>query len=512
MNRAAIGSLAMAAAMLFPNWAVAHVLSVDEMQLLHQVDDARVREVLPQVRECAQVPVTFRTQSMTQDQMEEACGILKEVDDRFHAKLRTGPDNPVQGDQNDRVEAIVFNSYENSQRYNSELFGYIGSGAFFYAEGDSYDPSNTARILTYKPDDVTELRHSFALEHEYVHYLDGRFIQHGNYSVTWWAEGLAEYISLADVVNSFAIKLIGDGTELPDLDSISKVSYGAAPAERIYAWPYLAVRFLFERHFDTVLDFKEFLRSGTYLYVDDYNTYFDASIQPLTDDFHRWLRTFTNIAVQEVESVTYFVEDADNITEEERNNNYVNLLEYFVSSRDLEFRVVNVSESNVVRILQVPGLSSNLYFVLLSIGRAEVTVTATAPDGQNAEQTFTVNVVEALQTRQITVRDAVSTEEGGTAINLASYFAGPALSEIEFTATSNSPDIALAAVRDGRLAITAVAVGKTEVTLRSEYYGRVTEQTFTVTVTDDCPPYLCRGFFNGWRWLLLEGGQATPGH
>ena len=121
-----------------------------------------------------------------------------------------------------------------------------------------------------------------------------------------------------------------------------------------------------------------------------------------------------------------------------------------------------------------------------------------------------MNVVEALQTREITVRDAVSTEEGGTAINLASYFSGPALSEIEFTAVSNNPDVARAAVRDGRLIITAVAIGDAEITLRSEYYGRVAEQTFTITVTGNCPPYLCRGFFNGWRWLLLEHSQATP--
>ncbi len=509
MKRATIATLALGAAVLFPNWAAAHVLSIDDIRPLHQVDDARVREVLPQVHECAQVPVTFRTQSMTQAQMEEGCGILKEVDDRFHAKLRTSPDNPVEGDQNDHVEAIVFNSYENFTKYSLELFGYDRTGTGFYVEGDSFDPNNTARSIVYYHDDVTELRQTSSLEHEYVHYLDGRFVKAGNYSVRWWSEGLAEYISLGNLVNDFAIRLIGDGSELPDLNSVSKTSYGADRGERIYGWPYLAVRFLFEKHFDVVLGTKEFLRSGDYLYGENYFAYIDAHIQPLTGDFQKWLREFTRVSVREIENIDYFVEDANSITSEERNNNFVYFGNYFVSSRDLEFRVVDVSDPNVVQILQVPDLGPGFFFVLLSTGRTEVTVTATAPDGQSAEQTFTVNVVQGLATRAITLRDAVSTEEGETAINLASYYIGPALSAVSFTVASNKPDVARVAVRDGRLVITAVAAGEAEVTVRTDYHGRQTTQTFTVTITDDCPAYLCRGFFHGWRKMLLEGGEAT---
>ena len=112
-----------------------------------------------------------------------------------------------------------------------------------------------------------------------------------------------------------------------------------------------------------------------------------------------------------------------------------------------------------------------------------------------------------METMAITLRDALSTEEGETAIDLENYYTGPALSEVEFTVASNKPDVALVAVGDGRLIITAVSAGQAEVTVRSVYRGRETTQTFTITVTDDCPS--CRGFFHGWRKMLLEDEQAA---
>ena len=129
----------------------------------------------------------------------------------------------------------------------------------------------------------------------------------------------------------------------------------------------------------------------------------------------------------------------------------------------------------------------------------------------DADSLNDVNVVQVLETTAITLRDAIYTEEGETAIDLASYYAGPALSEVEFNATSNDSDVALAAVRGSQLIITPVAGGDAEVTLRSVYRGRVTTQTFTVTVTDACPSWLCRGFFSGWRKMLLEDGGVGGG-
>ena len=179
---------------------------------------------------------------------------------------------------------------------------------------------------------------------------------------------------------------------------------------------------------------------------------------------------------------------------------------FATNQEDLTY-TASSSNADVVAVAVAGG---RLRLAPVALGTVAVTVTGTAPNGESAEQTFTVNVVQGLGTRDIVVRDAVSTEEGETAISLAGYFIGPALTEVEFTAASNDTKVARVAVRDGRLVITAVAVGEAEITLRSVYYGRQTTQTFTVTITDECPAWLCKGFFGGWRKVLLGDGQALP--
>ena len=134
-------------------------------------------------------------------------------------------------------------------------------------------------------------------------------------------------------------------------------------------------------------------------------------------------------------------------------------------------------------------------------------MTLTAPDGETAEQTFTVNVARDVywQLSPIVVRDPVSTEEGYAVVDLSPYFTGPALEESKFSAESHDPDVALAEVRGGRLFIIGVSTGEVAITVRGNYYGRIGEQTFTVSVTDDCPAWLCnRGAFTGWRSILLR--------
>ena len=99
--------------------------------------------------------------------------------------------------------------------------------------------------------------------------------------------------------------------------------------------------------------------------------------------------------------------------------------------------------------------------------------------------------------------DPLSTEEGQTVMNLTRYLGGQR--GMAFTVESADRDVATAAVTaDGRLVVTAVAPGKAEITLGMASGRYYTEQTFTIVVNDECPPSLCRGFFSGWRKLLLQ--------
>ncbi len=278
----------------------------------------------------------------------------------------------------------------------------------------------------------------------------------------------------------------------------------------VYRWGHVLMRYLFEKQPQVVNAMTEKSKVSSRNYLD----YIAKTLPSLTDDFRRYLRELAAITIERIEPITLFLDEEWHL---------INIDEYFRTSRIMDVTGHDTSSETVT--LAVGSYATSLgwmrereigtvrsYFLITpsAPGTAQVTVTATTRDGESAKQTFTVNVVGDLQTRAITLRDAVSTEEGATAINLASYFSGPALSDIEFTVASSDTDVVRVAVRDGRLVITAVAVGEADIALRSIYHGRETTQTFTVTITDDCPSYLCGpGFFNGWRWLLLEDGQAV---
>ena len=189
-------------------------------------------------------------------------------------------------------------------------------------------------------------------------------------------------------------------------------------------------------------------------------------------------------------------------------DNFVSLFwrRYFHTSRQDLTMSVSFSAPDVADL--APSTRWEIWVVVpIDIGSVDVTVTLTAPDGESAQQTFTVNVARNAhwQLKPIVLRDPVSTEEGYQAVNLATYFTGPAVEESEFVVESHNPDVALAEVRDGYLVITAVSVGETEVTVRGDYHGRVGEQTFTIVVTNTCPSWLCeRSFLTGWRSALLQ--------
>ena len=356
------------------------------------------------------------------------------------------------------------------------------------------------------------------LSHEYVHHLDGMFNQNCIQCSAGQKEGLAEYISELSLFNFgdprwHFIKVIGDGSDLP---SALNVWNYTGPGYR-YDWRHLIVRFLFEEYPQVILTLYDYFRTVSDLIRDfdhDYYwSYVNGTFPPLDDDFHRWLREFVPITTRQIEPVTIF--------QDEVTGAFIDFLDHFLTSQELIFGVAIFLDGMELQFVDRYYLRSEILNASLvntetglfiwpnATGTVEVTVIATTRDGESAEQTFTVTVVEALQTKDITVGDPVSTEEGETAINLASYFTGPALSDVELTVASNKPDVARVAVRGGRLIITAVAAGEADITLRSIYHGRQATQTFTVTITDDCPSYLCRGFFNGWRWLLLEDGQGA---
>ena len=107
------------------------------------------------------------------------------------------------------------------------------------------------------------------LNHEYVHYLDGRYNKYGGFGhfaehLVWWSEGLAELIAKAQH-NPRAIEVIKDtdANERPSLQAMFATDYNDS-SEQIYQWSYLAMRYLQQHDIDALRSLQRLLSGDFY--------------------------------------------------------------------------------------------------------------------------------------------------------------------------------------------------------------------------------------------------------
>ena len=192
----------------------------------------------------------IRSQNMTAAQHTAACEAMEAEQTLFHSKLKTN-NTPVADDNNSQLVVNVFDSYDDYDSYAWTLFKINTNNGGMYLEGDPADPANVANFVAYEASYAAPDHQVWNLEHEYVHYLDGRFDLYGGfntstYPITWWSEGLAEYISHQDDYSA-AIDTVADGSTYT-LSEIFDTTYANGNSDRIYRWGYLATRFMFEQY------------------------------------------------------------------------------------------------------------------------------------------------------------------------------------------------------------------------------------------------------------------------
>ncbi|WP_306518279.1 collagenase [Rheinheimera sp.] len=178
------------------------------------------------------------------------CQKLAAEETLFHQTFATQANKPVANDNNSALEMVIFKSSTDYQNYAGQFFGIDTNNGGMYLEGTPSDPDNQARFIAYQ---ATWLLPSFVvwnLEHEYIHYLDGRFNQWGSFSdqpenSVWWGEGLAEYLS--QPTNNVKA-LAAAPNKNYQLSELFQTTYANSNTARTYHWGYLAVRFMFERH------------------------------------------------------------------------------------------------------------------------------------------------------------------------------------------------------------------------------------------------------------------------
>lgn len=106
--------------------------------------------------------------------------------------------NVVADDYNEKLNVIIFSDRYDYQRYSSFLFGNRTDNGGIYLEGNPDSLDNKAMLIVYNDNENGVILN---LEHEYTHYLDGRYNLKGSFIenlshgyIVWWLEGFAEYL------------------------------------------------------------------------------------------------------------------------------------------------------------------------------------------------------------------------------------------------------------------------------------------------------------------------------
>ncbi|MBB4919463.1 collagenase [Streptosporangium saharense] len=196
--------------------------------------------------------IRIRAQEMTATQLADSCRSLLNQDAYFHDLVKDG-NRPVSGDNNTIIEVCVFDSSTDYQTYAGAMFGIDTNNGGMYLEGDPAAAGNQPRFVAYEAEWVRPAFEIWNLNHEYTHYLDGRYDMYGDFGAgvttptIWWIEGFAEYVSYSyrKVVYDAAVAEAARRTYA--LSTLWDTTY-SHDTTRIYRWGYLAVRYMFERH------------------------------------------------------------------------------------------------------------------------------------------------------------------------------------------------------------------------------------------------------------------------
>ncbi|SDO71410.1 collagenase [Lentzea jiangxiensis] len=243
------------------------------------------------VRHTCGPALRIRAQQLTRAQLSRTCASLAGQDAVFHRVVRDP--GPVAGDGNTSLEVVVFDTGNDYRTYAGVLFDISTNNGGTYLEGDP--AMNQARFIAHEADWLP----SFAiwnLNHEYTHYLDGRYDLHGDFEenmttpTVWWIEGFAEHLSYSYRGEVYADALAEAKKQTYALSALFDTTYDH-DATRVYNWGYLAVRYLLERHPEDVAAVLADYRAGDWAGARDHltravGTRYDA-------DWYGWLGTLS---------------------------------------------------------------------------------------------------------------------------------------------------------------------------------------------------------------------------
>lgn len=277
-------------------FSIPYVVSTYRGKSECEEDSLKDRCIAPTIEEATPIKhvcsdsLFIRTQKMTKVQLEDSCNRLISQEAVFHEKLATNR-VPVSNDFNDKLRVIVFNNAAEYNKYGQLVFDINTNNGGMYIEGTTQDPDNLATFYSYEHFWVRPKFQVWNLNHEYVHYLDGRFLKYDTFNhfpsnLVWWSEGLAEYISQGDD-NPRAFKLLNETEQNKwlTLQQVFDTKYRDG-VDQVYKWGYLAVRFMYEKHVEEYRQLAHFLKTD---FFDGYKKLLDESGKQYQAEFNEWL-------------------------------------------------------------------------------------------------------------------------------------------------------------------------------------------------------------------------------
>ncbi|WP_224280742.1 M9 family metallopeptidase [Streptomyces sp. LS1784] len=234
----------------------------------------------------------IRAQDMTAQQLADTCTSLINQDAFFHKIVKDN--GPVANDNNTNLEVVVFDDYYNYSLYAWEMYKIEVDNGGMYEEGNPATVGNQARFIAHEASWLRPEFQIWNLNHEYTHYLDGRYDMYGDFEAgmttptIWWVEGLAEYVSYSYRGAHYddAIAQAGKGTYA--LSTLFDTTYENSNSTRTYNWGYLAVRYMLQSHPDDVNAVLAKYRAGDW---NGARTILKTTIGTKYDaDFATWLK------------------------------------------------------------------------------------------------------------------------------------------------------------------------------------------------------------------------------
>ncbi|MER7533657.1 M9 family metallopeptidase [Streptomyces sp. NPDC097704] len=213
---------------------------------------ARLRAGILATSHTCSPSIRVLAQQVTADNLASACDSLQKQDAYFHAVARDN--GAVADDLNTTIEVVVFDSSFDYQVFAAAIYGIDTNNGGMYLEGDPATAGNQPRFLAYEDTRVRPDFQVWNLNHEYTHYLDGRFDMYGNFDAgvstptIWWIEGFAEYVSYSYRGLPYDAAISAAGRHTYALSTLFDTTYQNTDTERTYRWGYLAVRYMLEKH------------------------------------------------------------------------------------------------------------------------------------------------------------------------------------------------------------------------------------------------------------------------